>query len=67
MLQLDANLNRLLKSVSRQMLHAHRLVFVHPETQKPMAFEAPIPDDMQTLIDQIKKGGSCGNTQSKCH
>lgn len=29
----------------RQMLHAWKLEFVHPRTEKPMSFTAPIPDD----------------------
>src|SRR3954452_23737378 len=29
----------------RQMLHAWKLSFVHPRTQKPVSFTAPVPDD----------------------
>ena len=39
-----------LKAVKRQMLHAHRLQFFHPATKKNVAFEAPIPEDMQHLM-----------------
>lgn len=38
----------------RQALHARTLGFVHPETGKEMFFEAPIPDDMQALIDKLE-------------
>ncbi len=34
----------------RVMLHAWKIVFTHPATQKPVAIEAPIPDDMNTII-----------------
>jgi len=34
----------------RQGLHAQTLGFVHPKTQKPMAFEAPIPQDMEAAL-----------------
>ncbi|MDO5571546.1 MAG: RluA family pseudouridine synthase [Bacteroidales bacterium] len=36
----------------RQALHAQTLGFVHPRTGKEMFFEAPVPDDMVTLIDK---------------
>lgn len=32
--------------MSRQALHAFRLAFVHPQTQKPLVFLAPPPDDL---------------------
>lgn len=34
----------------RVMLHAWKISFTHPTTVKPIAFEAPIPDDMNTII-----------------
>ncbi len=40
--------------IDRQALHAFRLKFHHPESGKPMAFEAPLPDDMQTTLDALK-------------
>ena len=36
----------------RQALHARTLGFVHPETEKDMFFEAPIPEDMHKLIEK---------------
>jgi 23S rRNA pseudouridine1911/1915/1917 synthase len=33
----------------RQLLHASRLVLKHPETAAPIAFEAPMPDDMSNI------------------
>jgi len=38
----------------RQMLHARSLSFTHPRTGKPLTFEAPLPADFQTLIDQLR-------------
>mgnify|MGYP001162056638 CR=1 FL=1 len=38
----------------RQALHAHRLSFLHPMTQQPMTFEAPLPPDMVELIDRLR-------------
>jgi len=37
----------------RQALHAATLGFVHPVTQSWMAFEAPLPQDMQELLDAL--------------
>ena len=34
----------------RVMLHAWKITFIHPTTGEPVAFEAPIPDDMNTII-----------------
>jgi 23S rRNA pseudouridine1911/1915/1917 synthase len=38
-------------SVARPMLHAYKLGFEHPGTQKFMEFEAPIPEDMARLCE----------------
>ncbi|ATN35320.1 RNA pseudouridine synthase [Rhizobium sp. ACO-34A] len=38
----------------RQALHAYLLAFEHPATGETMAFEAPIPDDMQQIIDALQ-------------
>lgn len=35
---------------SRQMLHAARLSFIHPETGMPMEFCDPLPDDMRVAL-----------------
>jgi len=38
----------------RQALHAHRLAFVHPATERRMEFEAPVPEDMKRLIARLR-------------
>lgn len=40
----------------RQALHARRLSFQHPLTDRPMTFEAEMPDDMQALLDRLRRG-----------
>jgi 23S rRNA pseudouridine1911/1915/1917 synthase len=40
--------------VSRQMLHAWKLSFPHPETGKMISFEAPLPDDFTAIMDLIR-------------
>ncbi|SDE87985.1 ribosomal large subunit pseudouridine synthase D [Celeribacter baekdonensis] len=37
----------------RQALHAAVLGFVHPVTGEDMLFEAPLPEDMQDLLDHL--------------
>ncbi|MGN0708856.1 MAG: RluA family pseudouridine synthase [Anaerovoracaceae bacterium] len=39
--------------ISRQALHAYRLEFAHPVTGELIRVEAPLPDDMQSLIEKI--------------
>jgi 23S rRNA pseudouridine1911/1915/1917 synthase len=41
--------------IDRQLLHAHRLRFEHPLTGTPLELEAPIPADMQRIIDKINR------------
>ncbi|MGD8913541.1 MAG: 23S rRNA pseudouridine(1911/1915/1917) synthase RluD [Candidatus Thiodiazotropha sp.] len=42
-----------IKDFKRQALHATRLELRHPETAEHMAWEAPVPADMQRLIDLL--------------
>ena len=42
-------------NISRQALHSHILGFVHPSSKKYMEFSAPLPQDMQELIDCLKE------------
>ena len=55
----------LIHKVTRQMLHAYRIQLQHPHTEEMMEFEAPVPEDMQVLVDglrasrnDIRKNGS---------
>ncbi|MHC4842806.1 MAG: RluA family pseudouridine synthase [Planctomycetota bacterium] len=41
--------------ISRPALHAHSLEFKHPATGKVMNFEAPMPEDMQNLIEILHR------------
>ena len=49
-------INRLIKTVSRVALHAHRLEILHPETKKNIVFEAVLPQDLQRALEIIKNG-----------
>ena len=39
--------------LQRQMLHAHRVSFIHPITKTFLEIAAPLPDDMKKCLDQI--------------
>ena len=42
-------------SAPRQMLHARTLAFVHPGTDEPMTFEAPLPRDFLSALAALRK------------
>ncbi|HXH22601.1 MAG TPA: RluA family pseudouridine synthase [Dehalococcoidia bacterium] len=42
------------KLVGRQFLHAWRLEFRHPVTRAPLSFEAPLADDLEAALDQLR-------------
>jgi 23S rRNA pseudouridine1911/1915/1917 synthase len=50
-------------SFPRQALHAHRLAFAHPIDGRPLTFEAPLPDDLATLLRRLRtdRGGHRGS------
>ena len=39
-------------AIARQALHAWRASVPHPATRAPLTIEAPLPPDLQTLVDQ---------------
>ena len=41
--------------ISRVALHAHTLEFKHPKTNEMVKFEAPLPEDMQNLLNMLRK------------
>jgi len=44
-----------LGAVSRQMLHAYRLEFLHPAREITVSFESPVPQDMQAVINALRQ------------
>lgn len=42
-----------LSSLQRPFLHAERLVFTHPTEGRRMEFEAPLPEDLHTVLEQL--------------
>ena len=45
---------RALKHLERPFLHAARLVFTHPADGRRMEFTSPLPDDLQTVLDELR-------------
>lgn len=41
--------------LARPALHAWQLELIHPTTNKKMSFEAPLPDDMKNLLEELRK------------
>jgi 23S rRNA pseudouridine1911/1915/1917 synthase len=41
-------------NATRQLLHAHRLFFLHPVTKQPLQILAPLPDDVKKFIEHIQ-------------
>ncbi len=41
--------------INRVALHASTLEFKHPTTEKIVKFEAPLPEDMQNLLEMLRK------------
>lgn len=48
-------LKEMLRSFSRQALHARKLGLIHPSTGKQMNWKAPLPDDMLQLIKVLEE------------
>ena len=47
----------------RQALHAYRLSFRHPVDDRPLTFEAPLPEDLRRLLARLRcKGNEEGRT-----
>jgi 23S rRNA pseudouridine1911/1915/1917 synthase len=44
-----------MEALSGQALHAAHLGFVHPVTAEQLEFEAPLPNDMQRVLDSLNE------------
>lgn len=59
--KLSAPLKHALLQLKRQALHARRLAFHHPKTGEAMNWEAPLPEDMQHLIQLLREDAHDSN------
>lgn len=46
---------RAVMRLERPFLHAARLVFAHPTDLRRMEFESPLPEDLQSVLDDIRE------------
>jgi len=62
--RLSAATRTALDALGRQALHAAILAFDHPITGESLAFESPLPDDLASLINLLRRergdGGAAG-------
>ena len=49
-----AEMKQALAQLKRQALHARLLRFLHPATGENLTFSAPIPKDMQRIVDALQ-------------
>lgn len=50
----DSPVRARVEKFPRQALHASDLRFVHPHSGEPVAFHAPLPDDMREIIEFLR-------------
>ena len=50
-----ANDVRAVQRLGRPFLHAARIAFTHPMENRPMEFVSPLPDDLQSVLDDIRE------------
>ncbi|MDG1120795.1 MAG: RluA family pseudouridine synthase [SAR86 cluster bacterium] len=50
----NEGLKNIISSFTRQALHASELELIHPSSEKLVSFGADLPEDMSTLISQLK-------------
>ena len=50
----DHKLRSEIANLGRQFLHAEQLGFRHPRTKEEMRFTAPLPSDLQAVLNEIK-------------
>lgn len=54
----DEVYGKMLPGITRQLLHAHTLAFMHPITGISLEIKAPLPEDMAHVIEGIKNESS---------
>lgn len=52
------------RGLKRMFLHAARIGFIHPVSQEPVAFQAPLPRELQRFLDSLPGGEDMGRTTS---
>jgi 23S rRNA pseudouridine1911/1915/1917 synthase len=50
----------LLQMIDRQALHAQSLTFTHPHTGSTISLDAPLPEDMKSLLNALRRDSGKG-------
>jgi 23S rRNA pseudouridine1911/1915/1917 synthase len=48
---------RAVQRLDRPFLHAARLAFRHPADGRPVEFRSPLPEDLQSVLDELRSAG----------
>jgi len=51
----ELSIQKLLSAFSRQVLHAQKLTLSHPENAQLLSWQAPIPEDIQNLLQKLRQ------------
>ena len=51
----SARLREALQGFPKQALHAAQLSLMHPASKEQMTWQSPLPEDMQQLLDELRK------------
>jgi 23S rRNA pseudouridine1911/1915/1917 synthase len=51
----DPRVRQLLEDFDRPALHAEQLAFRHPTSNEPLSFTAPLPADLQKLLEGLEQ------------
>src|SRR6266403_2102035 len=49
----DHEVRSAIASLGRQFLHAEQLGFCHPKTKEQLRFTAPLPSELESVLNQI--------------
>ncbi|MFL2896506.1 MAG: RluA family pseudouridine synthase [Candidatus Pelagibacter sp.] len=52
---IDENLKNLILNLDRQFLHAKKLGFIHPKSQKYIEFESKLPRELENILKKLRK------------
>jgi 23S rRNA pseudouridine1911/1915/1917 synthase len=53
--KIKSRIENLLKLIDRQALHAKTLGFIHPRNGRKMEFDSDLPEDMNEILDSLRK------------
>ena len=51
--EITKKMESLFKIIQRHILHAQKITFIHPSSNKEMTFESDLPNDIQNIINKI--------------